>query len=336
MFSRLKHYFFPTAGNTYRPGIFSKNSVLAIVAVLVFGQAMWFGASVFVFKNSNFLGAVLPGVLTALTNTDRTANGLASLTADPLLAEAAQNKANDMAAKGYFSHVTPDGKTPWYWFDAVGYTYTYAGENLAVDFTESKDVEDAWMKSPAHHANIVKAQYTKIGIGVAQGTYKGQLATFVVQFFATPAPQGAPSTAPAVTKSVASVPANEPVAIHVESTSPSTSASAVVLGASVTAPSQNSVNFLARVRNIIGTAVTSPTHTMVYILGGLALLLALLLIISIFVRRNTHFAEVAGGGILLLAVIGGSIFFLESRVGNVALPTNSQAASVYVGLQGLH
>ena len=185
--NRVKNYFLPTAGNSYRPGIFKRESVIAIAGVLIFLNAAYFVTVFVVFKNNSFLGAVLPGVLTALTNTDRTAIGVGALTQNTLLAAAAQQKANDMAAKGYFSHVTPDGKTPWYWLDQVGYKYTYAGENLAVNFSDSKDVEDAWMKSPTHHANLVKPQFTQIGIAVANGTYKGKDATFVVQFFGAPA-----------------------------------------------------------------------------------------------------------------------------------------------------
>ena len=48
---------------------------------------------------------------------------------------AAQAKADDMATKGYFAHTSPDGKNSWYWFKQAGYTFTYAGENLALDFS---------------------------------------------------------------------------------------------------------------------------------------------------------------------------------------------------------
>ena len=59
-------------------------------------------------------------------------------------------KAQDMATLGYFAHVSPDGKTPWYWIEKVGYDYQYAGENLAINFSDSKDVTNAWMASPLH------------------------------------------------------------------------------------------------------------------------------------------------------------------------------------------
>ena len=41
----------------------------------------------------------------------------------------------------------------------------------------------AWRASPTHRANIVKPVYREIGVGIANGLYKGQPATFVVQYF---------------------------------------------------------------------------------------------------------------------------------------------------------
>ncbi|MFM7089002.1 MAG: CAP domain-containing protein, partial [Candidatus Paceibacterota bacterium] len=133
--------------------------------------------------------AVLPSVLTQETNEKRIENALPQLSTNPLLVEAAEMKARDMAARGYFSHDTPEGKTPWYWLDQVGYTYVYAGENLAVNFNESSDVTQAWMNSPSHRDNIIKDHYTEIGIATAVGLYKGKEAVFVVQFFGTPIKQ---------------------------------------------------------------------------------------------------------------------------------------------------
>jgi hypothetical protein len=96
-------------------------------------------------------------------------------------------KAEDMAAKGYFAHESPEGLTPWYWFKEAGYQYAYAGENLAVHFTDSTAVVDAWLKSPAHRANVMNGNYTEIGIGTAKGTFEGVDTVFVVQLFGTPA-----------------------------------------------------------------------------------------------------------------------------------------------------
>lgn len=130
--------------------------------------------------------AILPSVLIDLTNDNRVADSLGTLRRSATLDEAAQLKAADMAKYEYFAHDSPLGVTPWYWFGRVGYDYTYAGENLAVHFSDSDDVVKAWMNSPGHRANIMNGSYTEIGIGTAKGEYKGSPTIFVVQLFGRP------------------------------------------------------------------------------------------------------------------------------------------------------
>ena len=134
----------------------------------------------------NSLSAIYASVLVSLTNRDRAVANVAELKVNPLLEKAAQMKADDMASQGYFAHNTPDGKTPWYWLSVVGYEYKYAGENLAVNFKESVDVETAWMNSHGHFLNIMNPKFTEIGIATSTGFYKGREAIFVVQLFGAP------------------------------------------------------------------------------------------------------------------------------------------------------
>ena len=95
------------------------------------------------------LGAMacdIPVITSHYPLTDEIA-GNAVLYADP-------EDPTDMAEKSYFAHTSPEGLTPWYWITLAGYRFSLAGENLAIDFTESEDVENAWMNSPAHRASI--------------------------------------------------------------------------------------------------------------------------------------------------------------------------------------
>ena len=138
--------------------------------------------------------AVFPSTLSVLTNEKRQEAGLASLSPNPLLDMAAELKARDMAEKGYFAHTSPEGIKPWHWLDQVGYSYEYAGENLAVNFYNSEEVTRAWMDSPTHRANIEKPVFTEIGTGMATGTYEGIDTVFVVQMYAKPASSGFFST----------------------------------------------------------------------------------------------------------------------------------------------
>lgn len=138
------------------------------------------------FDRLDYLSAVVSTTLTDLANESRTESGLSGLTVNPVLVSAAQAKANDMAQKGYFAHQSPDGKTPWVWIQESGYQYIYAGENLAIDFSESWNVNEAWLNSPTHRANMMYPNFTEIGIAIATGTYNGRDTTFVVQMFGTP------------------------------------------------------------------------------------------------------------------------------------------------------
>ncbi len=149
------------------------------------------------------VAAVVSAILVDLANGDRAASSIGTLTVNPVLVAAAQAKANDMAEKGYFAHISPDGVDPWHWFKEAGYKFAYAGENLAVDFSDSGDVNTAWMNSPTHRENLLNPKYTEIGIATAQGMYQGHLTTFVVQEFGTPAAGKAPV---AVTQQVPSNP----------------------------------------------------------------------------------------------------------------------------------
>lgn len=182
----LKKTFIPHKGNNHHPHFWRNGSVALVLGIIVLTEMAILAEPFMVFKRESFLSAVLPGVILSLTNSERSTNAAQPLVENPTLSEAARLKAEDMANRGYFSHYTPEGLAPWYWLDKVGYKYLHAGENLAVNFSDSKDVVDAWMHSPTHRANIVKQIYSEIGIGMAEGMYQGRSTIFVVQFFGVP------------------------------------------------------------------------------------------------------------------------------------------------------
>ncbi len=67
-----------------------------------------------------FSSAITPQNIISLTNQSRQDYNLSALTENNILDKAAQAKADDMLQKGYFAHVTPDGKTPWDFITAAG------------------------------------------------------------------------------------------------------------------------------------------------------------------------------------------------------------------------
>jgi len=131
-------------------------------------------------QSSDWLvSTVLPAVVVDLTNDERADLAAAPLQRNTLLDQAAQQKAQHMAANEYFAHFAPDGTTPWSFFKTSGYVYAHAGENLAIHFTDSTEVVEAWMQSPAHRKNIVDTKYTEIGVGTAKGKFDGYDTVYV-------------------------------------------------------------------------------------------------------------------------------------------------------------
>ncbi len=182
----LKHFFIPHQHNNYTPHFFQEVSVtfIAIIAIVLFSIS----ASTHLYiKSSDMMATVLPAVLVDLTNDARISRSEHALSRNPTLDAVAKLKAEDMVRLGYFAHTSPEGRTPWYWFEKAGYTFSYAGENLALNFTESVNVEDAWLNSPTHKANILNNKFTEIGVATIDAIYEGQPTTFVVQAFGTPA-----------------------------------------------------------------------------------------------------------------------------------------------------
>lgn len=184
----LKNLFIPNKSNDYRPTFFETRNALAFLAivVLIFAFSIDLTNLLNISESKYQTSAVLPSILAELTNNERVTSSLNILNQNELLNMAATMKAEDMAAKSYFAHISPEGRTPWSWLQDVNYVYEYAGENLAVNFSDSKYVTNAWMKSPTHAANILKSEYTEIGTGVATGTYNGRKSIFVAQVYAKP------------------------------------------------------------------------------------------------------------------------------------------------------
>lgn len=114
-----------------------------------------------------------------LINKERAAAGLNPLAYDAKLTELARMKAQDMITNNYFSHTSPTYGSPFDMMKKYGVVYHYAGENLA----GASDVNTAHvnlMNSPGHKANILKPEYTKVGIGVVKG---GKYSKIFVQLF---------------------------------------------------------------------------------------------------------------------------------------------------------
>lgn len=182
----LKHIFVPHEHNSYKPHFFREITVVSIALIAVFLLGCSVGSSLFIRKT--VLGAnIATSVLVDLTNESRLANNESPLVRNSTLDTAATLKATDMVQNNYFSHDSPSGITPWHWFTMAGYSFLYAGENLAINFTESRDVQKAWMDSPTHRENLLNVHFKEIGMAAMEGMYKGAPTIFIVQMFGTKA-----------------------------------------------------------------------------------------------------------------------------------------------------
>ena len=85
---------------------------------------------------------------------------------DAKLARAALAHSEDMIARGYFSHNSPDGSSPWDRAKEAGYEVP-TGENIALGQKTADAVMDAWMNSEGHRANILNCSSKAIGMGMA-------------------------------------------------------------------------------------------------------------------------------------------------------------------------
>ena len=321
MRNHLKDYFIPHKNNDHKPHFLRKKSLAFIVSCLIVVEIAFIASTLSFFRNSDFLAAVLPSVLVSLTNENRTSYKVTPLAVNPLLTRAAELKAEDMAARGYFAHTSPDGVSPWYWLDLVGYSYFYAGENLAVNFFESKDVSDAWMKSPAHKDNVVNKNYSEIGIATARGMYKGREATFVVEFFGEPAyviaktpPSKASSKA---VSTVSKLPIKQPSATN----------EATVKGVAVNAEKSDIATQVNEKQPFLKLLESPRSATATVILAAIILLLVALALAVLIKIKIQHPKMIAGTLLVILIALG--ILYLNSKtfVSITELPTDTNSAA---------
>ena len=100
-------------------------------------------------------------------NRERASHGLKPLRINDQLSAAALDRIDDMLAKHYFSHTSPDGIQPWTWADKRGYDYREFGENLAVGYRTPESIVDGWMHSPEHRKNVLNSAFEEVGVAVA-------------------------------------------------------------------------------------------------------------------------------------------------------------------------
>ncbi|MEU0967874.1 CAP domain-containing protein [Streptomyces sp. NPDC005917] len=103
-----------------------------------------------------------------LVNEERAKVGCSALSANSSLTGLAESFSGDMAARDFFDHTDPDGKTPWDRAATAGIA-NLGGENIARGQATAQAVMDAWMNSEGHRANILNCDFKTLGVGVHFG-----------------------------------------------------------------------------------------------------------------------------------------------------------------------
>ena len=109
-----------------------------------------------------------------MVNDQRVKNGLKKLTLDYPLAQVGRAHCEDMFKRGYFSHYTPEGLSPFDRMAQADISFNFAGENLALAPNTDLAMQGL-MESPGHRANILSPNFGKVGIGVIDGGVYGEM-----------------------------------------------------------------------------------------------------------------------------------------------------------------
>ena len=117
------------------------------------------------------------------------------------LAEVARAHCRDMIARGFFSHVTPDGSSPDMRVTAAAIDWQAQAENIAI-YSGVPTAQAAFMNEPRfqenHRGNILDPTFTDIGIGIVKGP-GGRY--YITQEFIEASPASRPATAAAAANS---------------------------------------------------------------------------------------------------------------------------------------
>jgi uncharacterized protein YkwD len=123
----------------------------------------------------------------AVVNRERRRARRAPLARDAALDRAAQQRADDMARRQYYGHTAPDGITFVEVLEDADYDAYSMAENIALGQDTVGEAMTGWMDSRGHRQNLLEADFTKVGFGVAIGIFDDGPSKVWVQLFARPA-----------------------------------------------------------------------------------------------------------------------------------------------------
>ncbi len=166
--NRCKDLLIPTPRNNYRALLLKAESLSIFIVILISTNLIYpllpFAKQIQAEVDSNSI--------VYLHNRERAKYNLPSLILDSKLIKSALSKAHAMMESNCWSHYCPDNTSPWKYFQEAGYEYQVAGENLAEGFYDNQTMMKAWMNSKTHKENVIKPEFTEMGVGVLSGTFQ--------------------------------------------------------------------------------------------------------------------------------------------------------------------
>jgi len=127
------------------------------------------------FKTSSFsIDTVSEEKMFAMVNQERTSRGVSALEIRSVLTDVAISHCEDMLQRGYFSHYTLEGLSPFDRMAKANIDFTFAGENLALA-PNTELAMKGLMQSPGHRDNILSTNFHRVGIGVIDGGVYGEM-----------------------------------------------------------------------------------------------------------------------------------------------------------------
>lgn len=327
----IKKYLIPHHSNRYHPHVVRPPWLVAL-SLIAFSALILATYQTSTLQTDDLGAAVIAQLVVEGTNETRSAYEAGPLTVHPLLMQAAQAKAEDMVKRGYFAHYAPDGTSPWSFIHASGYQFLHAGENLAVNFSTSDAVVRAWLNSPTHRSNLLNTTYAEIGIGIAEGEYKGKPATFVVQMLGTPTvrpitPVRALAEAQPVEESEKENPAppaleetsDTPVTITTVlgldseeiavSTSSTSTVELTIVTTSTTSDASTTSSPATGTTQVLGVTASSyslfdvPPHLFLQLVFGIIGALISIALIGIVIAKAWHISHVIAFGLFILCAL---------------------------------
>lgn len=114
--------------------------------------------------NNNIITSLNVTEIININNNTRKQINLKPLVVSEELTKLAKLKMDDMKNNQYFDHYSPTKKSLKNFLDDINYDYIYAGENLARNFDNNKELVQAWLDSPTHRYNMLYPNFDEVGI----------------------------------------------------------------------------------------------------------------------------------------------------------------------------